>query len=123
MRRRSSKQELWDVIDDLLCRVRLLEADMHFANEWATNHASRLNVHTRQLAALGVMGDILAAMRTLQQRTLERVRRVELRLGVEPSHYEPGARPTGHERTTGEPHGRPRVKLAKLADLLRIGHG
>jgi ferredoxin/flavodoxin---NADP+ reductase len=28
-----------------------------------------------------------------------------------------------HERTTGEPHGRPRVKLAKLADLLRIGHG
>ncbi|MDT5011396.1 MAG: ferredoxin/flavodoxin---NADP+ reductase [Mycobacterium sp.] len=28
-----------------------------------------------------------------------------------------------HERTTGEPHGRPRVKLSKLADLLRIGHG
>src|SRR3954447_16503025 len=44
-----------------------------------------------QLAALGVMGDILAGMRTLQQRTLERVRRVELQLGVEPSHYEPGA--------------------------------
>jgi glycosyltransferase involved in cell wall biosynthesis len=43
-----------------------------------------------QLAALGVMGDILAGMRTLQQRTLERVRRVELQLGVEPSHYEPG---------------------------------
>jgi hypothetical protein len=30
-------------------------------------------------------------MRSLQQRTLERVRRVELQLGVEPSHYEPGA--------------------------------
>jgi glycosyltransferase involved in cell wall biosynthesis len=44
-----------------------------------------------QLAALGVMGDILAGMRTLQQRTLERVRRVELQLGVQPSHYEPGA--------------------------------
>ena len=44
-----------------------------------------------QLAALGVLGDILAGMRTLQQRTLERVRRVELQLGVEPSHYEPGA--------------------------------
>jgi hypothetical protein len=44
-----------------------------------------------QLAALGVMGDILAGVRTLQQRTLERVRRVELQLGVEPSHYEPGA--------------------------------
>ncbi|HEX4718859.1 MAG TPA: glycosyltransferase family 2 protein [Thermoleophilaceae bacterium] len=43
-----------------------------------------------QLAALGVMGDILAGMRTLQQRTLERVRRVELQLGVKPSHYEPG---------------------------------
>jgi glycosyltransferase involved in cell wall biosynthesis len=44
-----------------------------------------------QLAALGVVADILAGMRTLQQRTLERVRRVELQLGVEPSHYEPGA--------------------------------
>jgi glycosyltransferase involved in cell wall biosynthesis len=43
-----------------------------------------------QLAALGVMGDILAGMRTLQQRTLERVRRVELQLGVGPSHYEEG---------------------------------
>jgi ferredoxin--NADP+ reductase len=27
-----------------------------------------------------------------------------------------------HERSTGEPHGRPRVKLASVADLLRIGH-
>jgi glycosyltransferase involved in cell wall biosynthesis len=43
-----------------------------------------------QLAALAVMGDILAGMRTLQQRTLERVRRVELQLGVGPSHYEEG---------------------------------
>jgi glycosyltransferase involved in cell wall biosynthesis len=57
-----------------------------------------------QLAALGVMGDILAGMRTLQQRTLERVRRVELQLGVEPSHYEPGAPDRGGARaeaTTG----------------------
>jgi hypothetical protein len=52
-----------------------------------------------QLAALGVMGDILAGMRTLQQRTLERVRRVELQLGVQPSHYEPGDE--GGEATTG----------------------
>src|SRR2546423_3533899 len=44
-----------------------------------------------QLMALGVVGDILAASRIIQQRTLERVRRVELQLGVEPSHYEPGA--------------------------------
>lgn len=28
-----------------------------------------------------------------------------------------------HERTSGEPHGRPRVKLASLDDLLRICHG
>jgi ferredoxin--NADP+ reductase len=28
-----------------------------------------------------------------------------------------------HERSKGEPHGRPRVKLANFADLLRIGHG
>ncbi|MEA2482846.1 MAG: hypothetical protein QOC55_793 [Thermoleophilaceae bacterium] len=56
-----------------------------------------------QLAALGVMGDILAGVRTLQQRTLERVRRVELQLGVEPSHYEPGADELagGAEATTG----------------------
>ena len=28
-----------------------------------------------------------------------------------------------HERSAGEPHGRPRVKLTSVADLLRIGHG
>jgi glycosyltransferase involved in cell wall biosynthesis len=43
------------------------------------------------LGALGVIGDLLAAQRTLTQRTYERVRRIELQLGVEPSHYEPGA--------------------------------
>ena len=53
-----------------------------------------------QLAALGVVGDILAGSRILQQRILERVRRVELRLGVEPSHYEPGA-PGKRGATTG----------------------
>jgi glycosyltransferase involved in cell wall biosynthesis len=42
------------------------------------------------LGALGVIGDLLDAQRTLSQRTFERVRRIELRLGVEPSHYEPG---------------------------------
>jgi glycosyltransferase involved in cell wall biosynthesis len=54
-----------------------------------------------QLAALGVVGDILAASRILQQRTLERVRRVELQLGVEPSHYEPGKPSADQEPTTG----------------------
>jgi ferredoxin/flavodoxin---NADP+ reductase len=28
-----------------------------------------------------------------------------------------------HERSSGQPHGRPRVKLTSVADLLRIGHG
>ena len=45
-----------------------------------------------QLAALGIIGDLLAANRVLIQRTLERTRRIELKLGVEPSHYEPGER-------------------------------
>ena len=40
--------------------------------------------------ALGVIGDLLAAQRVMTQRTFERVRRIELQLGVEPSHYEPG---------------------------------
>jgi glycosyltransferase involved in cell wall biosynthesis len=54
-----------------------------------------------QLAALGVVGDILAGSRVLQQRILERVRRVELQLGVEPSHYEPGGDSGAHKPTTG----------------------
>ena len=45
-----------------------------------------------QLVALGVIGDLLAGQRVMTQRVFERVRRVELALGVEPSHYEPGAR-------------------------------
>ncbi len=46
-----------------------------------------------QLFALGVIGDLLAGQRVMTQRVFERVRRVELALGVEPSHYEPGAPP------------------------------
>jgi len=42
------------------------------------------------LWALGVIGDLLAAQRVMTQRTFERVRRIELQLGVEPSHYEAG---------------------------------
>jgi glycosyltransferase involved in cell wall biosynthesis len=42
------------------------------------------------LAALGVIGDLLSGQRIMLQRVFERVRRVELELGVEPSHYEPG---------------------------------
>jgi glycosyltransferase involved in cell wall biosynthesis len=59
-----------------------------------------------QLAALGVIGDILAGQRVLQQRTLERVRRVELQLGVAPSHYEPGSPESKQPKTTGADAGR-----------------
>jgi hypothetical protein len=66
------------------------------------------------LGALGVIGDLLDAQRTLSQRTFERVRRIELQLGVGPSHYERGA-PTagsdadaaGEEGTVREPSGPP----------------
>ena len=44
-----------------------------------------------QLFALGVIGDLLAGQRVMTQRVFERVRRVELALGVPPSHYEKGA--------------------------------
>jgi glycosyltransferase involved in cell wall biosynthesis len=53
-----------------------------------------------QLFALGVIGDLLAGQRVMTQRVFERVRRVELKLGVEPSHYEGG---TGSGTTEDEP--------------------
>jgi glycosyltransferase involved in cell wall biosynthesis len=43
-----------------------------------------------QSFALGVIADLIAAHRTVSQRTLERVRRIELELGVPPSHYAHG---------------------------------
>jgi glycosyltransferase involved in cell wall biosynthesis len=46
-----------------------------------------------QLLALGIIGDALSGQRVMTQRVFERVRRVELQLGVEPSHYERGAAP------------------------------
>jgi hypothetical protein len=53
------------------------------------------------LAALGVLGDLISGQRITLQRIFERVRRVELELGVPPSHYEPGAPGHGREPTTG----------------------
>ena len=41
-----------------------------------------------QVFALGVIGDLLAGQRVMTQRVTERVRRIELALGVKPSHYE-----------------------------------
>jgi hypothetical protein len=43
---------------------------------------------------------LLAGQRVMTQRVFERVRRVELKLGVEPSHYEEGQR-------SGEPESEP----------------
>jgi glycosyltransferase involved in cell wall biosynthesis len=51
-----------------------------------------LLVASIQLFALGVIADLISAHRTVSQRTLERVRRLELQLGVEPTHYLPGTR-------------------------------
>jgi hypothetical protein len=53
------------------------------------------------LAALGVLGDLLSGQRITLQRIFERIRRVELELGVPPSHYEPGQPTSGQEPTTG----------------------
>jgi len=47
-----------------------------------------------QLFALGVLADLIAAHRAVSLRTLERVRRLELGVGVAPSHYEPGTNVT-----------------------------
>jgi glycosyltransferase involved in cell wall biosynthesis len=77
---------------------------------------STLFVVAVQLAALGVVGDILAGSRVLQQRILERVRRVELELGVKPSHYEPGATGSGEEATTGARSGAATGKAAAGED-------
>jgi Glycosyl transferase family 2 len=52
-----------------------------------------LLVASVQVFALGVLADLIASHRVVTQRTLERVRRIELELGVAPSHYEPGDRP------------------------------
>jgi glycosyltransferase involved in cell wall biosynthesis len=72
-----------------------------------------------QLFALGVIADLISAHRTVSQRTLERVRRLELQLGVEPSHYIPGPEASSgtvpmvngagrrHARPDGAGHSRP----------------
>jgi glycosyltransferase involved in cell wall biosynthesis len=57
-----------------------------------------LFVAALQVFVLGVLADAIAAHRVVTQRTLERVRRVELELGVPPSHYVPG-----RGRRTAEP--------------------
>jgi glycosyltransferase involved in cell wall biosynthesis len=78
-----------------------LAAWMPFLLDWILNGDSDghiqslilgavLFIAALQLFALGVIGDLLAGQRVMTQRVFERVRRVELALGVEPSHYRPG---------------------------------
>ena len=43
-----------------------------------------------QVLGLGIVADLLGKQRTLSQLTLERVRRVEVHIGIPPSHYEAG---------------------------------
>ena len=57
-----------------------------------------------QMFGLGVVGDALAGQRVIAQRTFERVRRLELEAGIEPSHYEPGSEAADH--ATAEGHAR-----------------
>jgi glycosyltransferase involved in cell wall biosynthesis len=64
-----------------------------------------------QLFALGVIGDLLAGQRVMTQRVFERVRRVELKLGVEPSHYEAGSAQVGG---AGEPPPGERSEIERI---------
>jgi glycosyltransferase involved in cell wall biosynthesis len=83
----------------LLVAILALAAWMPFLIDWILNGDSTghlqslilgavLFIAALQLLALGVIGDILAAQRVMTQRVFERVRRVELALDVDPSHYE-----------------------------------
>jgi glycosyltransferase involved in cell wall biosynthesis len=83
--------------------VLALAAWMPFLIDWIFNGDSTGHIQSLilgavlfiaavQLFALGVIGDLLAGQRVMTQRVFERVRRVELALGVEPSHYEPGSK-------------------------------
>src|SRR3954454_25333005 len=85
----------------LLVMLLALAAWMPFLIDWIFNGDSSGHVQSLilgavlfiaaiQLFALGVIGDILAGQRVMTQRVFERVRRVELALGVDPSHYERG---------------------------------
>jgi glycosyltransferase involved in cell wall biosynthesis len=62
-----------------------------------------LFVASIQVFALGVLADLIAAHRIVSQRTLERVRRIELELGVPPAHYVPAASARTEQRVAGNP--------------------
>src|SRR5690349_702710 len=72
------------------------------------------------LAAMGVLGDLLSGQRITLQRVFERVRRVELELGVEPSHYEPGLPTSEHPATTGA-HAAPHRGRTEEHETVKLG--
>jgi glycosyltransferase involved in cell wall biosynthesis len=88
----------------LVVAILALAAWMPFLLDWILNGDSTGHIQSLilgavlfiaavQLVALGVIGDLLAGQRVMTQRLFERVRRVELALDVEPSHYERGQQP------------------------------
>src|SRR4051794_577206 len=98
-----------------------LAAFMPFLLDWIVNGDTTGHIQSLILGAilaltavqmfgLGVVGDALAGQRVIAQRTYERVRRLELEAGIEPSHYEPGAGPPGHPGGRHETRGRPRPR-------------
>jgi glycosyltransferase involved in cell wall biosynthesis len=70
-----------------------------------------------QMFALGVVGDAIAGQRVIAQRTFERVRRLELAAGIEPSHYEAG--PPGDLGTAAD--GGDRFDRAGAEDRSEVG--
>jgi glycosyltransferase involved in cell wall biosynthesis len=89
------------VTASLLVLVLAFAAWLPFLIDWIFNGRSNGHIQSLilgavlfiaavQLFALGVIGDLLAGQRVMTQRVFERVRRVELALGVKPSHYESG---------------------------------
>jgi glycosyltransferase involved in cell wall biosynthesis len=86
----------------LIVALLALGAWMPFLLDWILNGDSTGHIQSLilgavlfiaavQLFALGVIGDLLAGQRVMTQRVYERLRRVELALDVQPSHYERGA--------------------------------
>jgi glycosyltransferase involved in cell wall biosynthesis len=64
-----------------------------------------------QVFALGVLADLITAHREVTQRTLERVRRLELAAGIEPSHYIDGGDQRSRQQLNGESPSTPQVSV------------
>jgi glycosyltransferase involved in cell wall biosynthesis len=64
-----------------------------------------------QIFALGVLADLIASHRIVTQRTLERVRRIELEMGIPPAHYVPA------DRGGSTHHGVGNGRMSESADI------